>query len=452
MASRVIMMPRCGRQVHTPGPSATDSVAQRTILHARMPHRRAAWLAAIALMAVLGSAWLSYQSYRFFADPGTLWGRRIAEGAIDLGQRYGETQAWFQGEPVYGSIGTAVYPPATYAILALPLYAMPWPAVKALWFAASVAATAGLSTLLLRQSMAVSWHERAFIAVMPFAIYATGAALGNGQLVLFVLPCVIAALLMLTGPALPRRELVIGSLLMTVSLMQPTIAAPFFWIVMFKSPRMRAATIVVVWYLALTAVALYFQMSVSPRISGEADPLGVISAWTGRAQAGSSFGSTSGGYGTVHNLLAELGIPRWNWPVSLALLLLVGAWIFRHRRADIWLLIGVTAVVARIWTYHRWYDDLLLILPLVTLFRLARMPATGARARTIASALFVWIWAFLLAPGVRYAVPSPGILIGVQIAGWLAALAFLAWITEVERRRIAAACSLSDREGVLGLR
>jgi hypothetical protein len=38
----------------------------------------------------------------------------------------------------------------------------------------------------------------------------------------------------------------------------------------------------------------------------------------------------------------------------------------------LWLLLGVTALVARFWTYHRWYDDLLILLPMIALFRIAQ--------------------------------------------------------------------------------
>jgi hypothetical protein len=303
------------------------------------------------------------------------------------------------------------------------------------WFFATLASTAWLSVLLVRHSLSQSRHERVFVALMPFAFYPMGAALGNGQLIPFVLPLVLAACLMLARPALSRHDLWLGSLFMLLSLVQPTIAAPFFWIVMFKSPRMRAALLVVLGYVAMTGVALLFQMRALPKFGGQASPIGVMGVWTKMAQGGSAHGSVTGGYGTVHNLLAELGVLGWNWPASLLILALTGAWVFRHRRADIWVLMGVTAVIARFWTYHRWYNDLLLIVPLIALFRLLRMPALGPRAKTLATTSFIWVWAFLLAPGVHFSMPSPHVFIGIEIIGWLLALAFLLAYAEVDRRR-----------------
>jgi hypothetical protein len=94
---------------------------------------------------------------------------------------------------------------------------------------------------------------------------------------------------------------------------------------------------------------------------------------------------------------------------------------------------GVTAILARIWTYHRWYDDLLLLFPLVVLFRLTRIPEVAPRVKLVAGVLFLWLWGFLLAPGVLYTVRSPGIWVGLQVSGWLVALAFLVWVVETRR-------------------
>lgn len=393
------------------------------------------WRAAIVLMVALAAAWLSYQAYRYFADPLELAGRSVQMGAIDLDMRYREVKGWFRGLPVYRSIGTAVHPPASYVILGIAFNVLSWPVVKALWFAASLVAVGWLSSLLVRQSNSRTRDERIFIGVMPFALYATGAAMGNGQLVVFVLPLAISALLMLTRPSLPGRDLWLGSLLMLVALVQPTIAAPFFWIVMFCAPRMRAAMIVVAGYIVLTVVALSFQKNAMAGAGAAGDPIGLMQVWTQRAQSGSAYGSITGGYGTVHDVLAEFGLRKWNWPASILLLLLVGAWILRQRRSEIWVLMGVAAIVARVWTYHRWYDDLLLIVPLISLFRLSRLMTLGRTPRRIAAGIFVWVWAFLLAPGVLYTVPSPQVLVAIQIAGWMAALVFLVTVTETDHLR-----------------
>jgi hypothetical protein len=151
----------------------------------------------------------------------------------------------------------------------------------------------------------------------------------------------------------------------------------------------------------------------------------VLTIWSKRATQAAGIGSVRGGYASAHDLLAALGLSAWNLPVSLAILIVLGGWVFRHRRVDLWLLLAVTAIVARMWTYHRWYDDLLLVLPLIALFRITKMPSSSPRTRVLAALVFFWVWLFLLAPGVLYTVPHPEILVHIQVTGWIAALVFL---------------------------
>lgn len=395
---------------------------------------RRLWLTAIGLMALLALAWLSYQGIRYFAEPDMLGSRTITPGAIDLRNRFLEARTWFAGGgPVYRIYRDAIYPPASYALFGAVFHALNWGATKVLWFLLSLVSVSMLSWQLVRHSLARQRHEQVFLGLMPFAFYATGAALGNGQLVLFVLPLALNAVLLLDRAPLTPGRLWLGSLLMLLALVQPAIAAPFFWLVLLRAPGFRPGALVVSAYLALTAFALTFQIEAFRKLRGDADGASVFGTWSRRAQGGSAIGSMKGGYGTVHNLLGSLRIKGWNMPVSIAILLLLGGWIYRNRRADLWLLLGVTAIVARIWTYHRWYDDLLLLLPLISLFRITRLPSHGPRIKTLAAVLFVWIWLFLLAPGVLYLLPSPGWLIGLQVAGWIAALGLLVVVVERDR-------------------
>ncbi|MCX5966639.1 MAG: hypothetical protein NTV57_03140 [Cyanobacteria bacterium] len=391
------------------------------------------WLAIIALMAFLAMAWLAYQSFRYFADPGVIANRHISPGAIDLHNRFRETRAWFLGRRVYGNLfPDAVYPPASYALFKIAFSSIRWRVVKIAWYILSLISVSVFSWQLVRHSLAQARHERIFIGLMPFAFYATGAALGNGQLVLFVLPLLLSSLLLLAQPLLSKRHLWIGSGLMVVALIQPTIAAPFFWLLLLRPPRFRPGAYVVSAYLALSAFAISFQLHAFQRTGHSVQPVRFVSQWARKAHGGTVAGSVLGGYGTVHNLLAYFHLSRLNMPVSVGILLALGAWIFRNRRADLWLLLGVTSIVARVWAYHRWYDDLLLLLPLIGLFRLTRLPQYGQLLKSLAALLFVWIWMFLLAPGVLYLLPSPQILIAIQVLGWLSALVFLVIVVERE--------------------
>lgn len=454
-----------------PGNESVVSKLRRAIMEDRIS---AALMAAIALMGVVSVVWLSYQSWRYFYVPSQLGTQRVSLGGIDLHNRFRETRAWFRGENVYAIHPDAVYPPASYALLGIVFNRLRWRIVKVVWYGLSLASVGVLSWQLVRHSLAQTRLERVFVGLMPFAFYATGAALGNGQLVVFVLPLVLNAVLLLTRPNFTTWDTWRGALLMLCALVQPTIAAPFFWLVMFVAPRIKPAVLVVAMYLGLTAFAVPFQIGATipakpkpvgkttaaakasasvPKpipasalaptpIPGEVPPpdalqtdgsVQILNTWSARATHGAYHGSLKGGYASVHDLLAAVGLARWNWPVSLAILLLLGAWIFRNRQADLWLLLAVTAIVARIWTYHRWYDDLLLIVPLISLFRMIKLPQYSPQTKTMAAGLFFWIWLFLLAPGVLYTVRSPDVLVGIQVTGWIAGLVFLG--DQVHRER-----------------
>jgi hypothetical protein len=393
------------------------------------------WFGGIALMCVLACGWISYQSFRYFRNPEVVAGRKIAEGGIDLHNRYRETRSWFRGEPVYRMYGDAVYAPASYAIFGVLFNVLNWHQVKILWYAASLACTALLSWQLVHMSLARNIVEKCFIGIMPFSFYSVGAALGNGQLVLIVLPLVLNSLLLLTRSVLSLWQVGLGVAMMTLALVQPTIAAPFFWLVIFRSPRILASSLVVGLYGLLTSIATMFQMYAFPIPRNAGAPMMIVERWTRRAQGGTHVGSVRGGYGTVHDLTAYLGWKSLNLWVSLALLGLLGIWVYRNRRSDFWLTLGVTALVARMWMYHRWYDDLLIVFPMVALFRLSRSSSQEDSARRIALGLFFTLWGFSLAPGILYTLPNPSLLVGVQVASWIASLLFLIWVVRSEQMR-----------------
>ncbi|KPL15508.1 MAG: hypothetical protein AMJ93_16560 [Anaerolineae bacterium SM23_84] len=105
----------------------------------------------------------------------------------------------------------------------------------------------------------------------------------------------------------------------------------------------------------------------------------------------------------------------------------LGFWTYRHRHGDFWLLLGVTALVARFWTYHRLYDDLLVLFPMVALFRIAkRGPSTDGSDVVAGMLLTITIFAMLAPARLRYA-PWPWYLLftGGHALVWITVLIFL---------------------------
>lgn len=368
---------------------------------------------AAALMGIAAIVWLGYEFGRL------LFGLGLKEGGVDLSMRQDEVKAWFRGDPVYGAILTAVYPPASYALL--------WPLVgwlgigAARWLYAltAAAAVAWLVTLLVRVSGAESRTEKVFIGLIPLSCYATGAAIGNGQIIVYVLPFVMAALLLLIrGPSSLRKDLT-ASFLLVLALVKPSLAAPFVWVVLFAPGRLRPAFLTGCGYLGVTALAVSFQ---------EGGLLSLMDGFrTSTEQMFLRSAPMQHSHANLHAWLAALGLNRWIQPASLALFGGLGVWVYGHRRCDVWLLAAVAAMTARFWTYHGWYDDLLLVVPLVTLFRTARPSAAGMPGDPAAGILFAVTLLALMAPGGLYLFPRPWnqVYVAFQTVVWISLLLFL---------------------------
>jgi hypothetical protein len=119
-------------------------------------------------------------------------------------------------------------------------------------------------------------------------------------------------------------------------------------------------------------------------------------------------------------LLLELGVPQvWAVPLLAATALAVGSAVFRRfREHPIPIKAALLAVVARLWTYHRRYDDVLLV------FFLVPLGVHALRRRTASAWLGFFAVGLTLWPPIRQE-DTGSLLIAVKIVIWLAALAEL---------------------------
>ena len=149
-------------------------------------------------------------------------------------------------------------------------------------------------------------------------------------------------------------------------------------------------------------------------------------------------GSETGNVANLHIWLNRIGLAEWNLPVTLAVLTALGFWIYRHRRVEPWVLLGVTAYIARMTAYHRWYDDMLILLPMVALFRIARERSAESSAGIIAGTLLAATMLASLAPGGLFLFPAPwnSLYVAGQVVVWIAGLVFLLRQACVKRKRI----------------
>jgi len=421
---------------------------------------------AILLMGLAAIIWLTYEYWRLLWQPDFIGSRPVHPGAIDFKGFYQMVQDWFHLRPDGSPMKSwGVYPPASQIML--------WPffgwlnisQALILWTLVTTVSLGGLVWLSVRESGADTVPERILAGLIPLSMYAVGATIGNGQLPTVIVFALAAGLLMLRREDAGFGTDLAAALLILLSLIKPTLSAPFFWIVLFVPGRLRPAMLVVGGYLALTALAISLSAPPPPHavtkpsssaITTPADksapqkPLseselpiqgllqqgskvsGNVVNWL---RAGSQW-SGRHGHANLHVWLESLGWRQWSIPGSLLVLAILGGWTYSHRRTDLWVLIGVAALAARFWIYHRWYDDLLILLPMIALFRIA------GRGRSVYG-IDVWAGVLLgmailvsIAPGGLYLLPPPlnGIYVSVQIAVWTTTLIFLVACARLEKR------------------
>jgi hypothetical protein len=137
---------------------------------------------------------------------------------------------------------------------------------------------------------------------------------------------------------------------------------------------------------------------------------------------------------------------EWSLPVSVVVLLALGVWIYSHRRVELWLLLAVTAYIARMGTYHRWYEDFLILLPMVAFFRIAKERSPSSNTGILAGILLAATMLASLAPGGLFLFPAPwnSRYVAGQVVVWFVGLVFLLRQAWVERRKISCPCPLPD--------
>lgn len=379
----------------------------------------------ILLMAIAAPVWLSYEGIRLLWQPTAIGSYQVHPGAIDLKMRYQEVVDWFAGRPVYEESANAVYPPVSYALL--------WPllgwleeqwAIR-LWALTSVIMLGWLVAVIVRESHAETGLERVMIGLLPLSMYATGATIGNGQMLLHLQPVLVTGILFLQRTRAAWIRDLLAAALITISLIKPSVSVPFCWLVVILPRRLRPTFFVMFFYALLWWWTSFFQ---------QATPFTLLKQWIHNGEALTERAMT--GQWSLHRLMILTGAAEWGFLVLLLLLILLGVWVFWHRDCDLWILLGVTAIFARMWTYHRWYDDLLLLLPMLALFRMSKHHALPRMFKRIAGSFFVVMLCLMIAPGGQYLLPHPlkNIYLILQLLVWLGVLIFLVYSAHATRQ------------------
>jgi len=340
----------------------------------------------IAIVILAGFAILKLGSEFWRLVMGETW-----LGAIDLKIRHHEVTRWFAGKPIY-HIPSAVYPPASYVFF-WPL--LGWLSIPlARWFClVTTLATLGwLCSLIVRESGAENRLERVFVVLMLLSMNPLGVSIGNGQITLYVLTLLTAGLMLIARDRHSLSRDLLAAFLIMVSLTKPNVSVPFFWLVLIVPGRLRPAIFVGVGYLASTFLGTTFQ----------GDGLfALLQDWLDRTEVCGSVGDSTDVISMINVSGATMAWQRGNITSGLILVGL-GIWISAHRKVDFWILLGVTAVIARIWTYHKLYDNVLILLPMVALFQAAKGVSSSERGSFLAGILLALNVMAMLIPSSCY--------------------------------------------------
>ncbi|MGH9935062.1 MAG: hypothetical protein ACREAM_02380, partial [Blastocatellia bacterium] len=187
---------------------------------------------------------------------------------------------------------------------------------------------------------------------------------------------------------------------------------------------LRPIALVALGYLALTLFAASFQ---------EASLLALLQGWRGQA----SKASVEQGHTNLSGWLAAVGLEEAIAPAALLTLLGLGVWTWRHRGVDFWLLVGVLGLATRLWLHHRGHDDLLFLLPMIALLRLAGQSPAPDGGDVTAGLLFGLAWMTMLAPtNWLLWIPAATLLMKVWLGAlWVTVLLFLLGRALQERAR-----------------
>ncbi|NJN02232.1 MAG: hypothetical protein HC816_07055 [Leptolyngbyaceae cyanobacterium RM1_1_2] len=301
----------------------------------------------------------------------------------------------------------------------------------------TVFALAGLVIGLIQAAQAKRPAEYALIALTVGAAYSTGPAVGNGQLTVHVLAALTIGLLLLFKKHQTLYLDLAGSSLIIFALIKPTLAAPFVWLIVFIPQRIWPIALVVVGYAAIALLACIPQTG---------NVLTLYADWLHRGVGGTTWSSAGGGgvglvdigYGNLHNYLGALGLSHLNMAASLGLLCLLGGWIYchRHQQFDPWLAVGIAAIVARLWTYHLVYDDMLILLPMAAVYRLQKYPHLEPSDRAFSQTLLAITLFFNLLPAsLRFAASPLDIVFQVGVTlNWLTLMGWL--LVQVHRWKL----------------
>jgi hypothetical protein len=239
------------------------------------------------------------------------------------------------------------YPPWIFATEMLWLLPK-WRATCLLVSAWNLAAFALLMIWAYRVGARFGREEGLFLAISAAAISSICTSWRNGQFGVLMVGFLLAAML-----CDERNRSIAAGILLGIASMKPTISAPFFLI--FLARRQWSVLAAAFVYLAIAVVAVW-------AITGAPPPDMLREMFYGQKL------TNMDGYGP-EDWLKAMGLSHsLSSGIPSVLGIVAGLGIaFAFRKLPLLPLMGMMSVIARLWAYHRHYDNVVLIFLLVAL-------------------------------------------------------------------------------------
>lgn len=299
-----------------------------------------------------------------------IWGDEVTS-AVDLFNRDVEHRFFVRGENPFDHV-EASQPPWGYpfgVVLTWP----EWPAVRAYFAVINALALAVLLFWIYRYARRAPNEIRLLLMASVLAFGGTCTAAEVGQISVIVTALLAAALL-----CDEHDHPYLCGLLVALSLIKPTISAPFAMVLVMTS-RYRAALTTAAYAAAASALTWW--------VTG-ASPIHMLEQMA--AAAARYVGD--GTYG-VMDLLAAMNVTSSAQVIVTPLIVaLPGLILTLLVRRSLPLAFAVAAVWGRLWTYHKTYDDVMLAFLLVPIGLIALTERSRAALVTFfAMAGLLWL-------------------------------------------------------------
>ncbi len=321
-----------------------------------------------------------------------------------------DMRLWFSGENLIEAVkDRPLYPPASYAMF-YPLFGwLNFIQARVFWAFLSIPLLGWLVYLTVRSSGSRTRLEKIFWLLLPLAMNAVRVTIFSGQPGLIVMTALWSAFYFIyRHPPSWHRDFAVACL-MTLSLLKPQFSLPFFWILLIRWRGLRPLALTFVGYTALTLYAISFQ---------DLPWKELLAGWLDRGAAY----AVGMRLNFLQGLLIDTGKSDWVLYFAFAVFFLLGMWLWRYRTADLWLLAGAAAIAARFWVYARSYGDLLMLIPLITIYRILTRRTLTLFEKGMGACLFIATLGILL-------IPEPFFLPGYKWNIYLSIFCTTVWLT-----------------------